>query len=75
MENEKKTRRWLGHIEHWQIISALLMVYDFIAICLAYFLALWLRFDGLVRSIPQLWYQPYIQFIIPCAAVSIIIFL
>ena len=75
MENEKKTRRWLGHIEHWQIISALLMVYDYIAICLAYFLALWLRFDGLVRSIPQLWYQPYIQFIFPWAAISVIIFL
>ena len=68
---KKKSRR----IEHWQIISALLMVYDFIAVCLAYFIALWLRFDGLVKSIPQYYYQPYIQFIFPCAAVSIIIFL
>ena len=62
-------------IEHWQIISVLLMVYDFIAVCAAYFLALWLRFDGLIRSIPQRFFQPYIQFILPCAAVSVVIFL
>ena len=68
-------KREKRRIEHWQIISALLMVYDFIAVCLAYFLALWLRFDGLVKSIPQTFYQPYQQFILPCAAVSIIIFL
>ena len=37
-------KRGKRRIEHWHIISALLMVYDFIAICLAYFLALWLRF-------------------------------
>ena len=72
----KKTLR-LGRIqiEHWQIISVLLMVYDFIAVCVSYFLALWLRFDGLVRGIPQYYYQPYITFILPCAAGSVIIFL
>lgn len=68
---KKKDRR----IEHWQIISALLMVYDFIAICVAYFLALWLRFDGFFGSIPQHYFQPYIQFIFPCAAVSVVIFI
>lgn len=68
---KKNSRR----LEHWQIISALLMIYDFIAICVSYFLALWLRFDGLVKSIPQYYYQPYIQFIFPCAAGSIIVFL
>ena len=70
-DNRRKSRR----IEHWQIISALLMVYDFIAVCLAYFLALWLRFDGFFGSIPQYYFQPYIHFIFPCAAISIIIFL
>ncbi len=70
-EKRKKSRR----LEHWQIISALLMIYDFIAVCLAYFLALWLRFDGLVKGIPQEYYQSYIHFIFPCAAFSIIIFL
>lgn len=62
-------------IEHWQIISFLLMVYDFVAVCVSYFLALWLRFDGLVSSIPQQYFQPYARFIFSCAAGSIIIFI
>lgn len=62
-------------IEHWQIISVLLMVYDFMAVCAAYFLALWLRFDGLIRYIPQEYFDAYNAFILPCAAISIIIFL
>lgn len=68
--NQKRRR-----VEHWQLISVLLVIYDYAAVCLSYFLALWLRFDGLVKSIPQIFYQPYIKFIFPYAAVSIIIFL
>ena len=76
MRNKSQKNRNRSHkLEHWQIISALLMLYDFIAVCLSYFLALWLRFDGLIKSIPQRFYQPYIQFIFPWAAISIIIFL
>ncbi len=75
MQNQSQKSKKRRRIEHWQIISVLLMIYDFIAVCLAYFLALWLRFDGLVKSIPQEYYQPYIHFIFPCAAVSIVIFL
>ena len=62
-------------IEHWQIISILMMVYDFVAVCISYFIALWLRFDGLIRNIPQRYFQPYMQIILPCAAASIIIFI
>ena len=51
------------------------MIYDFAAVCVSYFLALWLRFDGLVSSIPTQYFQPYTRFIFPCAAGSIIIFL
>ena len=32
-------------IEHWQIISIFLMIYDVITIGISYFFALWLRFD------------------------------
>ena len=73
--NPKESKGRSRRLEHWQIISVLLMVYDFIAVCLSYFLALWLRFDGLVKSIPQQYFQPYYQFIFPCAAASIVIFL
>ena len=78
-QKQPEEGRWMRterkKIEHWQIISILLMIYDFVAVCLSYFIALWLRFDGLVKSIPQRYYLPYYQFILPCAAVSIVIFL
>ena len=59
MENERKTRRWSGHIEHWQIVAILLAVYDFVAVCVSYFLALWLRFDGTYSAIPEQYLDPY----------------
>ena len=62
-------------IEHWQIISVLMMIYDFAAVCVSYFFALWLRFDGMIGSIPKHYYQPYVTLIFPCAAISIIVFL
>ena len=79
--NPKPTRKMLSiqigskKIEHWKIISVLLMAYDFIAVCAAYFLALWLRFDGLYSRIERQYITAYNTFILPCAAVSIIIFL
>ena len=33
-------------IEHWQIIAVFLAVYDFVAICASYFMALLIRFHG-----------------------------
>ena len=75
MENEKKTRRWSGHIEHWQIVAILLAVYDFVAVCVSYFLALWLRFDGTYSAIPEQYLNPYLSFIVPMALVSIVIFI
>ena len=74
-QNEKKLKRWLGHIEHWQIVAVFLAVYDFIAICVSYFLALWLRFDGVFSQIPANYFNAYRHFILPAAAVSIIIFI
>ena len=41
------------HVEHWQLIAALLMVYDALAVVLAYFFGLWLRFDGKYTLIPE----------------------
>lgn len=79
MDNEKKTdkktKRWIGHIEHWQIIAIFLAIYDFVAVCAAYFLALLLRFDGIYSRIETQYTAAYNTFILPCAAVSIIIFI
>ena len=61
-------------IEHWKIISVLLMAYDFVAVCAAYFLALLIRFDGIYSRIEAQYIPPFNTFILPCAAVSVIIF-
>ena len=47
-------------IKHWMWISAGLMVYDFVAIHLAYFLSLWIRFDCRFSLIPQVMLQHYV---------------
>ena len=71
---EKMTKRWIGHIEHWHIIAAFLALYDFMAICASYFLALWIRFDGTYSQIETRYIQAYTKFILPCAAVSLVVF-
>ena len=39
---DKKPGRGSRKLEHWQVIAAMLMVYDFVVVNLSYFLALWL---------------------------------
>lgn len=75
MEEKKPFKWWLGHFEHWQIIAVFLAIYDFIAVCASYFIALLLRFDGTYSAIEKQYIEAYSQFILPCAAVSIIIFI
>ena len=41
----KLKKMLLNRLEHWQIIALLLVVYDIIAINIAFFAALWIRFD------------------------------
>ena len=78
--NPNPTRKMLSiqigskKIEHWKIISVFLMAYDFIAVCAAYFLALWLRFDGIYSRIDNGYLNAFNSFILPCAAASIVIF-
>ena len=44
-------KKKLLKIEHWQIISIFLMIYDVITIAFSYFFALWIRFDFKFDSI------------------------
>lgn len=62
------------HFEHWQIIAVFLGVYDFVAVCAAYFLALFVRFDGTYSAIIPEYTQAYNQFILFAAAGSVIVF-
>ena len=63
-----------GRLEHWQIMTALLICYDFVALHAAYFLALWGRFDFVFSLIPQNYLLAYQRFITAYAVVSIILF-
>lgn len=62
------------HFEHWHAIALLLGVYDAIAVTAAYFLALWLRFDGRYSAIPAHYLEPWKQFAVIYIIASIIIF-
>lgn len=44
-------------------INSMLVIYDFFAVSLSYFLALWFRFDGEYSQIPKLYLNPYFKFI------------
>ena len=62
-------------LQHWQIISACLIVYDLISVCAAYIMALWLRFDGLFNGIPKRFLKPYSDSIFIYAVCAVVIFL
>ncbi|OQA27313.1 MAG: UDP-N-acetyl-alpha-D-glucosamine C6 dehydratase [Firmicutes bacterium ADurb.Bin354] len=62
-------------IQHWQIVAIVLAVYDAIAVNLAYFLALWLRYDCSIESINNDYcLTPFIQFIPFYALFCLIVF-
>lgn len=69
LQKHRKRRKTLqiGHvvIEYWQMVATALAVYDFAAVCIAYFLALFLRFDGSYTSITPVFRNSYGQFILP----------
>ena len=50
-------------IEHWNLISLILMAYDIIAVGLAYFLGLWLRYDCNFSQISPDYLRTFIWFI------------
>lgn len=61
-------------IEQWQIMSVAMMLYDFAAVCGAYFLALYLRFDCVYSAIQARFMIPYKSFILPYGLGCIVVF-
>ena len=55
---ETKTKKF----QHWQLVRLFLVVYDIIAVNVAYFFALWLRFDCRFSAIPANYWEAYISF-------------
>ena len=64
----------LKRISHWKLIAAFLVVWDFFAIHLAYFLALWVRFDCRFSAIPGEIWREYYLFVPIWAICSIVLF-
>ena len=50
------------HLEHWQLVTAALVVYDVVMVNLAFFLALWLRFDLQFSVIPEHYLLSWLHF-------------
>ena len=55
------------------MLSLLMAAYDFVAVCFAWFAALWSRFDFRFSMIPEVYIQAYQWFILPYAAVTVLL--
>lgn len=71
VKSSKKDRK---RIEHWQVITLLLLVYDFLAVTVSYFAALWIRFDCRFSGIENQYLQAYFHTIIIYAVFCILVF-
>ena len=74
MIESKIKRKRKRKIEHWHIVTAFMIFMDLVAICAAYFLALWVRFDFAFSRIPTQYFEPFRKFILPYAFGCIIVF-
>lgn len=62
-----------SHLQHWVIVSAFLMAYDYIVVCGGYFLALYLRFDCHYSEIPSEYLGRFFMTIFWYAALCVIV--
>ena len=61
-------------IKHWQIIAFFVVIYDFIVVNGAYFLALWLRFDCAFSQIPKDYLTAWMKFTPIYSVVCFVVF-
>ena len=62
------------YIEHWMVISFLLMVYDAVSIAFSYFFGLWLRYDFKFDTISPYYINTYRNNILLLIAFTIVLF-
>ena len=70
-ESSKKLKK---KVEHWEVVSLLLMVYDFLAVTVSYFAALWIRFDCRFSAIETKYLQAYYYTILIYAGFCVVVF-
>ena len=73
MNNSRPKKKPL--IEHWQIIAVLLGIFDYAAMCLSYFLALWIRYDCSFSNIPLMYRNAWRMFVPAWAMVGLVVFI
>ena len=61
-------------LEHWQVVTILLVIYDIAAVTLSYFLGLWLRFDLRYSQIDQRYLSAWLRFAPIYAVFCVIVF-
>ena len=69
----KKTHH-AGRLQHWQLITIILVIYDIFASTLPYFLALWLRFDCRFSQVPDYYFYAWLKFAPFYAVICIIVY-
>ena len=82
MTREQRAKRSAAQIQqntkkrfqHAQWIALYLAAYDVIAVTLAYFLALWLRFDGRFSLVPAMYLEPWKSFAPFYAVLCLLVF-
>ena len=70
-ENRKNDRK---RIEHWQVVTLILLTYDFLAVVISYFAALWIRFDCRFGDIESKYLQGFFHTIVIYAAFCVVVF-
>ncbi|QFJ56345.1 polysaccharide biosynthesis protein [Pseudobutyrivibrio xylanivorans] len=66
--------RLIEKLKHWHTFAYFLIVYDFFAIGISYFLALWIRFDCVFSQIPKSIWDQYVDTIFVYAYITLIIY-
>ena len=61
-------------IEHWKVVTLLLIAYDFLAVAVSYFAALWIRFDCRFSGIEPHYLEAYYHTILIYAGFCVVVF-
>lgn len=72
--NMQEDLRCKKRIEHWEVVTGILMVYDFMAICFSYLSALLVRFDFKFSSIESQYLQGCYKSVVFYAIFCVILF-
>ena len=62
-----------GKIKHWHTIFVYLVLFDVVSVHIAYFLALWSRFDFIFSKIPEEYLVPYKQSITIYSLICVVV--